>query len=341
MTSLFHPRLVNTPFDDPGLFVPFCFEKRAFLFDLGDIRSLTPRDLLKISQVFVTHTHMDHFIGFDHLLRLMLGRTKTLDLFGPEGFLGHIEGKLTGYTWNLVENYDNHFILNAAEVHPDSLVCQTYRCSDKFQPRDAPVRRPFSGRLLDEPGVSVTAAVLDHSVPCLGFSMQERFHVNIKKTEVEALGLTVGPWLNEFKNALFEKRPDDTIFEVQFGNGLSGKKHFLLGELREKIAVMTPGQKISYISDVRYSRQNIEKIVQLSDQADHLYIEAAFLSSEKEMADRKCHLTASQAGEIAALARVKRFSLFHFSPRYMENEGRFHQEAMAAYERLIGPEEKG
>ncbi len=336
MTSIFHPRRVNPPFGDPGLFVPFCYEKRAILFDLGDIHSLTPRDLLKITHAFVTHTHMDHFIGFDHLLRLMLGRKKTLNLFGPAGFLACIEGKLAGYTWNLLENDDNRLILNATEVHPDYLVCQKYRCSDKFLPQDTPVKRPFNKLLLDEPLFSVSAAILDHSIPCLGFTIKERFHVNIKKTEVDALGLAVGPWLNDFKNALFEQQPDDSIFDVRFGKGLSEKKSFVLRELREKIARITPGQKISYITDVLYSRENIDKIISLSDQADHLFIEAAFLEKERDMANQKCHLTAGQAGEIAGLARVKRFTLFHFSPRYIENEGLLHQEAMATYERVIG-----
>ena len=65
MHPLFLPRLVNGPFEDPALFIPFQFERRALIFDLGDISRLAPRDLLKTSHAFVTHAHMDHFIGFD------------------------------------------------------------------------------------------------------------------------------------------------------------------------------------------------------------------------------------------------------------------------------------
>ncbi len=68
MRCLFEPRLVNEAFGEPGLYVDFRDERRALLFDLGDIRVLPPRKLMRLSHVFVTHAHMDHFAGFDHLL---------------------------------------------------------------------------------------------------------------------------------------------------------------------------------------------------------------------------------------------------------------------------------
>ncbi|MEW5910730.1 MAG: MBL fold metallo-hydrolase, partial [Thermodesulfobacteriota bacterium] len=92
MRPSFHPKLVNSPFEDPGLFISFLFEKKGILFDLGNLSSLSSKELLKVSHVFVTHTHMDHFIGFDSLLRLLLGRRKRVYLYGPLGFLRHLEG---------------------------------------------------------------------------------------------------------------------------------------------------------------------------------------------------------------------------------------------------------
>jgi ribonuclease BN (tRNA processing enzyme) len=119
MRVMFSPELVNEPFGDPGLFVDFNFEHRALLFDLGELGALAPRKLLRVSDVFVSHTHMDHFVGFDHLLRLCLGRPTSIRLYGPPGFTAQVEHKLGAYTWNLVENYPGDFFVEVWEVAPD------------------------------------------------------------------------------------------------------------------------------------------------------------------------------------------------------------------------------
>lgn len=336
MVSSFLPKLVNGPFDDPGLFIPFSYEKRALLFDLGDISSLSSKDLLKISHVFISHTHMDHFIGFDFFLRLLLGREKELYLYGPPGFIKNIEGKLAGYTWNLVQNYTNRFILHVTEVHPEQLTVKQYECRNEFRTTGYRLLKPFSAALLAEPACFVSTIFLDHGTVSLGFCLEERFHVNINKDALHALHLEVGPWLNHFKQAVFDGVPLDTEYRVPVVDNPEEKKSFLFGELVQKIAIITPGQKITYITDMVFSETMLSEITTFAKDSDHLFIEAVFLDKDRDMAAQKKHLTAEQAGMIAGMARAKQFTVFHFSPRYMPDGHLLKEEALAAYSAYSG-----
>jgi ribonuclease Z len=331
MPPYFHPRPVNGPFEDPGLFIPFLFEKRAILFDLGDLYSLSPKDILKISNVFVSHTHMDHFVGFDRLLRLLLGRDKNLFLYGPEGFFKNIEGKLAGYSWNLVENYANRFILIVSEVHPEYILTRQYPCRNQFEQDGQTQVTPFKGKLLDEPALSVSAVILDHDIPCLGFCLQESFHININKNIVESMGLPMGPWLNKFKQALYQNESSDLTFHVPLLKEEGKTKSFKLDDLADKIAIISPGQKITYITDVIFNKKNIATIVSFAKNSDHLFIEASFLDEHKDIAQKKFHLTALQAGLLAQKAGVKTLTIFHFSPRYTGKAHLLEKEALEAF----------
>src|SRR5439155_1208727 len=72
MKSTFRPRLLNGHTGDPALLLSLRWQGRALLVDLGRIDRTPAPLLLPIEAVFVSHTHMDHFMGFDQLLRLLL-----------------------------------------------------------------------------------------------------------------------------------------------------------------------------------------------------------------------------------------------------------------------------
>ena len=123
-----------------------------------------------------------------------------------------------------------------------------------------------------------------------------------------AMALETGPWLNSFKQVLYDGRDADSEFEVQSGKWETWR--FRLGKLAEQIALITPGQKIAYTADVAYTPENQKKIVSLAKDADQLFIEASFLDIHKAIAAKKHHLTASQAGTLAARAGAKEFTIF-------------------------------
>lgn len=326
---MFSAHLINDPFGDPGVYAEFKFRRKALLFDLGDLHGLPPRKLLKVDHIFVSHTHMDHFIGFDHLLRVCLGRDKHLSLFGPPGFIRNVESKLGAYTWNLVENYSNDFVLSVTEVHRDRMVSMDLRCQEAFRAMAPVAERPFSGILLDGPFFRVRGTFFHHKVPCLAFALEEKMSVHIKKSALEEMGLPVGPWLTAFKDSVLRNDPDDLPVRVWWKEG---ETWLPLGALKERAVKLTAGQKLAYVTDIGYSEEDGRRVVELAKDADLLFIEACFLDADGERAREKHHLTARQAGELARQARAKRMVLFHFSPKYQGGGHLLEEEAAKAFE---------
>jgi ribonuclease Z len=334
MNPLFHPQLVNGPWGDPVLYIEFKFDRRAILFDLGEVRLLPTRKLLKVTHVFISHTHLDHFIGFDHLLRVFLGRGKTLFLYGPQHFIDHLESKLQAYSWNLVENYPNNLLLVAYEIRPDRVLEAHFPIGKAF--RKSCLRetiKPFDGRLHEEEGFQIQSVILDHKIPSLAFSLEERCHLNILKTGLVEMKLPQGLWLKGLKEAIWRGERDDFPVRVR-GKDREGFREctFTVGELKEKLIKITAGQKIGYIVDTVLNEETERDMVNLARGADLLFIEAAFLDLDRKRARDKCHLTAAQAGRLARQAGVKRMIPIHYSPKYSRNPEVLEKEALEAFE---------
>lgn len=324
--------LVNDPFGDPGVYMDFTHRGEAVLFDLGDIHCLPPRKLLKIDCIFVSHTHMDHFIGFDHLLRICLGRERRIRLYGPPRFLSNVEDKLRSYTWNLVAHYTNDFELLVTEVHGDHTVSRRYRCRNAFMP-ECEEYAGYDGTLFQGEFFSARSALLDHGTPSLAFCLEEKTRINIKKNVLREMGLPVGAWLSEFRTKVMRGEPDDRPVRAWWrsGDGRMEEKTLPLGFLRRHAVKITAGQKISYVTDARFSRENVRRIIELTAGSALIFIEAPFLHEDAAIAARKGHLTARQAGWLAKAAGAKRMVPFHFSPKYKTAADRLHCEAMGAF----------
>jgi len=328
MKPLLQPQLVNNPFEDPALFIEVLWERRALLFDMGEIGSCRPAKLLKVSHAFVSHTHIDHFIGFDTLLRVMLNREKALKIFGPPGFLDQVKGKLEAYTWNLTAAYP--FSIQAFEVYPERLISREFVCQERFIPR-VKEETAFNGVLSLDPQIQVQVAELDHLIPCLAFGVQERFHINIHKEHLDAEGLETGAWLMDLKTMIWRGVDEESLVRVPYRErGILQVKEIPLKNLKHFFTV-SPGQKIAYVTDCRFTRENIEKIITLAREADLFFCEAAFLEKDRERAEERAHLTARQAGELGRLANARKLQIFHFSPKYETEPEALIREAEKAF----------
>ena len=332
MRCLFDAQLVNDEFGDPGLYVDFRDERRALLFDLGDITRLLPRKLMRLSHVFVTHTHMDHFSGFDQLLRVVLGRKPGVTLFGGPGFVAQVEYKLRAYTWNVVHRYDE-LALDVSEIGTDSRGLRARFSSRTGFARESETTFSLHDDVLHEEATfRVRGRFVDHDIQCLAYAVEEKAHVNVAKDRLVALGLATGPWLRELKHAVLTDAPATTPIAMQWRDRAG--EHAVtrpVGELRQLVLDVVAGQRIGYVTDLRYTRSNVDALSQLLTGVDRLFIESVFLDEDADHAARKNHLTARQAGEIARAVGAKAVTPFHFSPRYRECASQLLAEVHAAW----------
>lgn len=90
------------------------------------------------------------------------------------------------------------------------------------------------------------------------------------------------------------------------------------GELRgvrlEEVSEPRRGQRFAFVMDTRMC----EGVHVLAQGCDLLVIEATFLDEDAALAEEYGHLTAGQAGEVAARAGVRSLVLTHFSQRYTD-----------------------
>ncbi len=324
MTPLFHCELLNQPFGDPALLINLRDEKRSLLFDIGNISNIRSGKLFRVSSVFVTHTHIDHFIGFDHLIRLNLARDKTVSFFGPEGITDRVRGKLDGYTWNLVGDYP--FEINVIEIAKDKVSKTGFICRKAFKQSDTE-KLDFDEAIELTPNYTVKTIGLEHgNITSLAYCLHEKFHININKEKLMGIGLPVGRWLRNLKDLIWAGEPDELSVYIR-----EIDKRYSLGYLKNTVTTITKGQKIVYVADCSGNRNNINKIIEFAAQADILFCEAAFLDKDRDKASKRGHLTAKQAGTIARECRASKLKVFHFSPRYEGRAEMLYEEAEKAF----------
>jgi ribonuclease Z len=326
MSWLVQPRLVNGPFDDPGLYVDFRFGRRAILFDLGDLTPLSSRELMRVTHAFVSHTHVDHFAGFDRLLRVCLHRPAPIHLLGPPGFIDRVEHRLHGFTWNLIDETSVDFQIHVSEFWDDRIARKAvFPARQVFMRQEADAPDLPEHVALAEDDFRIEAVSLDHGIPSLAFALRETRRVNVRRGVLESLGLPKGPWLSQAKS-LIRSGTDDAEFD------LPGLGRVRLQELVDRLFFVGPGQSVAYVTDTAFTEENREKILFLAREADQLFIEAVFLERDHELAAASRHLTAFQAGLLARKAGVRDLNVFHHSARYLGEPAALRHEAFQVFD---------
>jgi ribonuclease Z len=152
------------------------------------------------------------------------------------------------------------------------------------------------------------ARALSHSVPTVGYRLAEPDGRRMLPGKLASFGIA-GPDIGRLQ---------------RLGHLDSGGRVVTLEQVSEPRA----GQKFAFVMDTRLCDAAFE----LADQADMLVCESTFANAEAALARDYGHLTAGQAGQIAAQAGVRLLVLTHFSQRYEAGPG----SAATGDERLAG-----
>jgi ribonuclease Z len=299
--------LINEKYEDPGIVIELEGLGEYLLFDVGNIYKLDRNLIRKITKVFITHTHLDHFIGFDLLLRNKLGKPHTVEIFGIEPLADNLHCKLQGYIWNLIE-FEPQLVFIVKELKGDKFFYYRFDIKKAFKKELIKIEPVKDNIIFENEYFRVRYAVLDHKIDIMGYSFEYKERLKLIPERLKELGLK-GKEIGEFKKFLEDENNKGKSIEI------NGKK-YTYEELRERYAYTIPGYKISYITDVIYSEENKKKIVDLVKNSDVLYCESVFLERDEEQSKKVYHLTTRETAEIAKLANVKKLIVFHFSRRY-------------------------
>lgn len=322
--------VANIPFGDPMAAVRFDRHKRWVFFDIGSFAQVPARTTHQISDIFLSHLHIDHVCGFPWLLGRRVNCPEICRIYGPPGLAEHFDAMTRCFIWDRVGEQGPRF--QVAEYHNDHLQWWNFSVGETTQRSPAPSTEVQNGILLDDPLFQVRTTLLDHGIPVMAYALQEQPSYQIQPERIAAMNLTAGVWIADLQKAVNSQTWDTPIL---LPNGQTENTQTLAQQLMLKI----PGQKIVYATDFGHSPENYTTLVNFAHQADVLVCETSYMQAEQDHALRTKHMTTSTVAQIAKDAHVSRLLPFHFSNRYVDTPELVYQELADLFPHLEIPEE--
>lgn len=306
-------RLLNGSTGDPVLYIDYPGRNDALLFDAGDNASLAMARLADLEAVFITHHHVDHFIGFDRIVRANIDRDKTLKVYGPKGTISKLYNRIKSYEYPYFPF--QKIVLDIHELLEHRIRSARLECTQRF-PRPKIDESAWAEPLIYENDVlKVEAVHVDHTVPCLAFALVEKSSPMLDEARLATSAIPRGAWIGETLKRLRQGAPPETLIRVDGGPQT-------LGALSEACFTASPETRIAYVTDTAWSESVQPALLQLATGARRLYCDSFYAQEHLRQAETHRHMTAVQAAEFARAAGVQELVLIHFSGRY---EGRYDQ----------------
>ena len=326
---LFHtiePYVCSGLLDDPLLLVRVRPTGRSLLFDCGQLQHLAKRTLRSIDVVFVSHAHMDHFMGLDHLVRHTHVSPRPLDLYGPPGIAARVGHKLAGYDWNLAEEWWR--TVRVHEVHAGHIEHHEFAGSRGFSGERLGFT-PRSGATIHvEAYVSVKAELCDHGLPVLAFRLTETEVFSIDPEALVREGLHPGPWLRELKKR-WQRGETGRGPLVVLRTTVDGPQEAIIADdaaLYRRLRTDRPVASIGYVTDVGFSAANRQRLQGLLTAVSLLCCECTFLAEDVDKARASRHLCTTDVNQLAADLLPRTLLPLHLSKSYIHNPRAIYRE---------------
>ncbi len=287
-----------------------------YICDCGDASDLGVKDCQNTEVIFISHTHIDHFVNFDTILRHQLGIGKRVKICGPLGLSDQVGSRLQSYTWNLIEA--NAIVYEVREiVSKDEILVSEY-APPKWEKKDlGKLAEPF---IYSNDRFEVAFEQLDHKIPSVAYFFKERDRVKIDLSKSNHRG---GKWVRRLKEA-YENGQEEIKLEIEGVEYCSSELYDLL-EIKQ-------GDSLGVIMDHAASKENHEKIRRLFSGCRQVFIECFYKDSDKEYAKLNYHSYATASGRIMKEIGVKTAIPVHFSRKYDQTEI---EELLAAFKQAL------
>jgi ribonuclease Z len=154
-----------------------------------------------------------------------------------------------------------------------------------------------AGTVIEAPAFRVEARPLSHGVPAIGYRLAEPDGRRMLPDKLAAFGVA-GPAIGQLQRQ-GRLDLDDRVITL------------------EQVSEPRRGQRFAFIMDTRLC----DAAFALAGGADMVVCESTFADTEAALAREYGHLTARQAGRIAAESGARLLVLTHFSQRYDSSDG--------------------
>jgi ribonuclease Z len=272
------------------------WDGEGLLFDPGEG---TQRQMLfagvtasQVTRVCITHFHGDHCLGLPGVLQRM-----SLDR------VPHVvEICYPAQSREVLGR------LRQASLFRDRLQLRERPADADTVAGDAAMVAGDADMVAGPPPFRLETRALSHSVPTVGYRLTEPDGRRMLPAKLAAADIA-GPDIGRLQR---EGRLDADGRTVTV----------------EQVSEPRRGQRFAFIMDTRMC----DAAVALADRADMLVCESTFANAEAGLARDYGHLTAGQAGQLAAQAGARLLVLTHFSQRYESGDDkRLAAEAAAAF----------